>query len=185
VKCRAFRVGFVGELSFELHHPSSQSRKLWDALLSEGAAFGIGPHGLEALRLLRLEKGHILIGQDTDFDTTPSKIGMDWAVKMNKADFVGRTALQRIASGRMEQKLAMIAFHGPMAPVEGAALKAGDDCVGFLTSSCFSPTLRHGVALGWVRRHYDQFPEKVLADGIPGTIVTEPFYDPKGGRLRA
>lgn len=185
IKCRAFRVGFVGELSFELHHPSSQSSQLWNALLSAGAEFGIGPHGLEALRLLRLEKGHILIGQDTDFDTTPSKLGMDWAVKMNKTDFVGRAALQRIASNQMEQKLAMIAFQGPQAPVEGAALLTGNDYAGFLTSSRFSPTLGHGVALGWIRRHGGSFPETVSADGIPGAVVTEPFYDPKGGRLRA
>ena len=185
VTCRAFRVGFVGELSFELHHPSSQSVHLWDALLSEGVSLGIGPHGLEALRLLRLEKGHILIGQDTDFDTTPAKIGMDWAVKMDKTDFVGRTALERIAAGSMEQKLASIAFTGPRAPAEGASLHAAGACVGYLTSSRFSPALGYGVALGWVRRHDGSLPETLSADGIDGAVVAGPFYDPKGGRVRA
>lgn len=185
VACRAFRVGFLGELSFELHHPSSQSVHLWDALLSEGASLGIGPHGLEALRVLRLEKGHILVGQDTDFDTTPAKIGMGWAVKMGKTNFVGRTALERIAAGSVDQKLAPIAFTGPRAPAEGASLHAAGACVGFLTSSRFSPALGHGVALGWVRRHKGSFPETLSADGIDGAVVAGPFYDPKGGRFRA
>src|SRR5678815_4544680 len=70
-----------------------------------GRDLDIRPHGLDALKLLRLEKGHILIGQDTDFDTTPSKVGLDFAVKMNKPDFIGRTALQRIASLPRERSL--------------------------------------------------------------------------------
>src|SRR6185295_18743710 len=82
VRCRALRVGFVGELSIELHHPRSESVRLWDALLEAGRDLDIRPHGLDALRLLRLEKGHILVGQDTDFDTTPAKLSLDWAVKL-------------------------------------------------------------------------------------------------------
>ena len=98
VRCLALRVGFVGELSYELHHPRLESVRLWDALLEAGRRFDVKPHGLEALRLLRLEKGHVIVGQDTDFDSTPSKLGMDWAVKLEKPDFVGKTALQRIAA---------------------------------------------------------------------------------------
>jgi sarcosine oxidase subunit alpha len=185
ISCRAFRVGFVGELSFELHHPSSQSVPLWDALLSEGASLGIGPHGLEALRLLRLEKGHILIGQDTDFDTTPAKIALDWAVKMDKPDFVGRAALQRIATGSIDQKLLSIAFQGAQAPAEGASVHSNGACVGYLTSSRFSPALGHGVALGWIRTQNGSFPQTVAADGVPGAVIAGAFYDPTGGRLRA
>ncbi len=185
IHCRVFRVGFVGELSFELHHQSSQSVHLWDALLSEGAPLGIGLHGLDALRLLRLEKAHILVGQDTDFDTTPAKLGMEWAIKMDKAYFVGRKALESNSSGSIKQKLVPIAFQGPQAPPEGAALQVGNTCVGFLTSSRFSPVLKQGVGLGWVRRHEGSFPKALSAGSIPGSVVSEPFYDPKGERLRA
>ena len=97
VRCRALRVGFVGELSIELHHPRSEGVRLWDALLKAGSDMDIRPHGLDALRLLRLEKGHILIGQDTDFDSTPAKLGLDWAIKAEKPFFVGKIALERIA----------------------------------------------------------------------------------------
>ena len=85
VHCLVIRVGFVGELSYELHHPSRQSESLWDALLDAGRSLDIRPHGLDALKLLRLEKGHILVGQDTDFDTTPSKVGLDFAVEDGQA----------------------------------------------------------------------------------------------------
>ena len=97
MSCDVFRLGFAGELGYELHHARADGVRLWDALLESGAELGLVPHGLEALRVLRLEKGHILIGQDTDFDSTPAKLGMEWAVRMDKPEFVGREALERIA----------------------------------------------------------------------------------------
>ena len=141
--------------------------------------------GISRVTLLRLEKGQILVGQDTDFDTTPSKIGMGWAVRMDKADFVGRTALARITATSMEQKLVRIAFEGPKVPAEGATLHFDGAYIGYLTSCRFSPALGHGGAVGWVRRRNGDFPGTVQADGITGTVVTGPFYDPKGERLRA
>jgi sarcosine oxidase subunit alpha len=107
VPCLAIRVGFVGELSYELHHPSRQSETLWNSLLDAGRDLDVRPHGLDALKLLRLEKGHILIGQDTDFDTTPSKVGLDFAVKMNKPDFIGRTAFSESPPSRASVRSSM------------------------------------------------------------------------------
>ena len=98
VPCSAIRLGFVGELSYELHHASDRSGELWDALLEAGRDLGIRPHGLDALRLLRLEKGHIIIGQDTDFDATPAKLNMSWAVRDDKPWFVGKRGLERAAA---------------------------------------------------------------------------------------
>src|SRR5262249_39703031 len=140
----------------------------------------IRPHGLEALRLLRLEKGHILIGQDTDFDTTPSKLSLDWTVKLDKPYFVGKHALVRMAGATMAQRLAPILFEGPTAPFEGAALNAGAEHAGYLTSARFSPSLGRGVGLGWIRRIGDAFPTTLSAQGIRGTVVDHAFYDAKG-----
>jgi Aminomethyltransferase folate-binding domain len=86
VACRALRLGFAGELGYELHHDRADAMRLCDALLEEGADLGVVPHGLDALRLLRLEKGHILVGQDTDFDSTPAKLGMSWSARLDKPD---------------------------------------------------------------------------------------------------
>ncbi|MGE0554441.1 MAG: 2Fe-2S iron-sulfur cluster-binding protein [Gemmatimonadales bacterium] len=191
VPCHALRVGFTGELSFELHHPRLDGVRLWDALLEAGRDLGIRPHGLEALRLLRLEKAHVIVNQDTDFDSTPAKLGLDWAVKADKPFFVGQTAIARIGALEQERALRAISFPGNDTPGEGAQLVAGDgEHLGFLTSSRFSPVLGHGVALGWVRKTASGWPGSVVAhDGgerrMRGTVVSGAFYDPKGERLRA
>ena len=189
VECLTLRVGFVGELSYELHHASRQSELLWDALLEAGRSFDIRPHGLDALKLLRLEKGHILIGQDTDFDTSPAKVGLDFAVKMDKPEFVGRTALQRLATLPHERSLVPLTFAGRRAPEEGAQLFAGGIHVGNVTSSRYSPALGCGVALGWIRHSEGAPPTRVSArDTVgdwEGEVTKGPFYDPKGERLRA
>ncbi|HET7082926.1 MAG TPA: aminomethyltransferase family protein, partial [Candidatus Limnocylindria bacterium] len=88
--CHVMRLSFTGEASWEIHHPVDRSVDLWRALLTAGADLGIRPHGLQALFALRLEKGHVIIGMDTELDTTPRRLGMDWAVNMEKPFFVGR-----------------------------------------------------------------------------------------------
>ncbi|RUU54773.1 aminomethyltransferase, partial [Mesorhizobium sp. M2C.T.Ca.TU.009.01.2.1] len=84
VPVRVMRIGFTGELSYELHCPSSLAPSLWDAVMAAGRPHGLRPYGLEASRILRLEKGHILIGQDTDAITTPDELGFGWAVSKKK-----------------------------------------------------------------------------------------------------
>ena len=189
IQCRAIRVGFVGELSIELHHASRKSAALWDTLLEAGAAFDLRPHGLDALKLLRLEKGHFIIGLDTDFDSTPSKVGADWAVKMDKPDFVGRTALERIARIPRERSLLPLTFAGRRAPEEGAQLFVAGAHVGNITSSRFSPVLGTAVALGWVRHPEGAPPAQITARDtigeLSGAVTKAPFYDPSGERLRA
>jgi sarcosine oxidase subunit alpha len=183
VRCRGLRLGFTGELGYELHHARSDGERLWDALLDAGKELDLRPHGLEALRLLRLEKAHIIVGQDTDFDSTPAKLGLDFAVRMEKPDFVGRTALERMAV-EPGLRLAKIAF-GADAPLEGTPLSAAGRHAGHVTSSRFSPVLGHGVALGWLRAVDGGFPEAVDAGGLSGRVVADAFYDPQGARLRA
>ena len=190
VKCRVLRVGFVGELSYELHHPRLESERLWDALLEAGKSCELVPHGLEALRLLRLEKGHIIVGQDTDFDATPAKLGLDWAARMEKPDFVGRAALERLGRLERDRELVAYTFKAPGAPADGAQVLVDGTRVGYLTSSRFSPVLGHGIALGLVKRTSAGVPSAILAeDGsgrrFEGTRVQAAFYDPEGTRLRA
>src|SRR5262249_62184180 len=95
VPCHVMRLSFTGEAAFELHHPLDGSVALWRALLAEGRDLGIRPHGLQALFGLRLEKGHVIVGMDTELDTTPRRLGMDWAARMEKPFFIGRAALER------------------------------------------------------------------------------------------
>jgi sarcosine oxidase subunit alpha len=192
IPCTAMRVGFTGELGFELHHPASRSVELWDALVEAGRDLGLVPHGLEALKLLRLEKGHLIVGQDTDFDTSPAKVGLNWAVKMDKPFFVGRASLERLASIPLIKRLVPIRFDVSGAPDEGAQLMISGERIGYLTSSRSSRLLGYGVALGWVNLDaagsVPATVEAVSDNGRrrdTGTIAHGPFYDRDGARLRA
>ena len=97
--CLLLRIGFVGELGYEIHFPAAYGEDLWDAiLLKAGGPEGIRPFGLEPQRILRLQKQHIIVGQDTDSESTPFGAAMPWAVKLDKdEDFIGKWALARAA----------------------------------------------------------------------------------------
>jgi glycine cleavage system aminomethyltransferase T len=175
-------VGFVGELSFELHHPRGRSVELWDAVLAAGARWDIRPHGLDALDVLRLEKGHVYLAQDTMPDDHPAKLGLDWAIARDKADFVGKRALERIAAVPLERKLVGLRFDG--SPQRGHPLTVGGEIVGRVTS-CADSEAAGAVGLGWIRAVAGTFPTTLRAGALTAGVVPTPFYDPEGARLRA
>jgi sarcosine oxidase subunit alpha len=183
VPCRALRVGFVGELSFELHHARSRSVELWDALIEAGADLGIRPHGLDALDVLRLEKGHVYLGQDTLPDDHPGKLGLSWAVDMRKPEFLGRPALERMAALPVLRRLVGLTFDA--APQRGAPLLLGERVVGRITSCAWSSALGTHIGLGWVRAVDGAFPSRMGTGGPTATVAPTPFYDPEGARQRA
>ena len=177
VDCHVMRLSFTGEASFELHHPLDRSVALWRALLEAGADLGVRPHGLQALFGLRLEKGHIIVGQDTELDSSPRRVGMDWAVKMDKPDFLGRRALERTAPLPDDRRLHGFTMPGP-APLEGSVIRDGGAVVGQVTSSFDSPVLGHAVLLGWLRRR--PFPTEVEIDGRPAVVTDHALLRPGG-----
>jgi sarcosine oxidase subunit alpha len=183
VQCRVFRLSFTGEVSYELHHSAAHSVTLWRRLLDLGRDLGCRPHGLETLLTLRLEKGHIVVGQDTDFDSTPRRINHEWAVKLEKPDFVGKQALLRTNKVALDRQLAGLELDGP-APPEGALIWNGADNAGYVTSSAFSPALGRTVMLGWLALSDGRLPDDVTIDGRPARRTATPFYDPAGARLR-
>jgi sarcosine oxidase subunit alpha len=176
------RLSFTGEASWEIHHPVDRSVELWRALLAVGADLGIRPHGLQALFALRLEKGHVIIGMDTELDTTPRRLGMDWAVNMEKPFFVGRDALARTAALPDQRRLVGLTMDGA-APTEGSPIASEGAVIGHVTSSFSSPNLGGAVMLGWLKRA--PFPERVEIDGREAAVTATPFYDPEGLRARA
>jgi len=182
VPCHVMRLSFTGEMSFELHHPVDRSVELWQALMARGRDLGIAPHGLQALQGLRLEKGHVIVGMDTELDSTPRRLGMEWAVKMDKPDFVGRTALARTALLTDNRRLVGLTMPGS-APTEGSPIRSEEEIVGHVSSSFASPLLGHAVMLGWLKRM--PLPEQVQVDGRSASVSQPPFYDPEGSRARA
>ncbi|MDQ3690161.1 MAG: 2Fe-2S iron-sulfur cluster-binding protein [Chloroflexota bacterium] len=182
VPCHVMRLSFTGEASFELHHPVDRSVELWRALMREGRDLGIVPHGLQALQGLRLEKGNVIVGMDSELDSTPRRLGMEWAVKMEKPEFVGRSALVRTAQLADDRRLVGLTMDGE-APTEGSPIWSDGDVVGHVASSFTSPLLGHAVMLGWLKRA--PFPEQVQVDDRSASVVRPPFYDPEGLRARA
>jgi sarcosine oxidase subunit alpha len=178
------RLSFTGEAAFELHHQVDRSVALWRALMSEGRDLGIRPHGLQALFGLRLEKGHVIVGMDTELDTTPRRLGMDWAARMEKPSFIGRAALERTAKVEDERRWVGFAMDGE-APPEGSPIRSTDrgDVIGNVTGSWTSPLLGRALMLGWQR--LGRFDGEVEIDGRRATVTPTPFYDPEGHRARA
>ncbi len=191
VPCLILRIGFVGEVGYEIHCPSVHGQHLWDALMQAGAEFGMKPFGLEPQRLLRLQKMHILIGQDTDSESTPFGAAMPWIVKLDKEqDFIGKWALERVAAEDLETALVGIKLQDGHVPTEGAVVLPVDGGpVGQVTSARYSPQLGGVIGMAWV-------PATLAEDGSRVTIsdegkrfeaevVTAPFYDPDGEVLRS
>lgn len=170
--CVMWRIGFTGELSYEIHVPAAYGLHVWEALLSSGADLGVAPFGVEAQRILRLEKGHLIVAQDTDGLTKASSAGLDWLVKLDKDDFVGKPELVWAAQrGGGPRLVGLQPVDGSVVPPEASQIVRGSDTIaGRVTSSRMSPTLGRSVCLGMV--------EADLAD--PGTVVTVRLPD---GRL--
>jgi sarcosine oxidase subunit alpha len=184
VPCHAMRLSFTGEAAWELHHPVDGSVALWRALLGAGYDLGIRPHGLQALFGLRLEKGHVIVGMDTELDTTPRRLGMDWAARMEKPFFIGRAALERTAKIDDQRRWMGFSMDGE-APTEGAPIRSLDDgeVIGNVTGSWTSPLFGRALLLGWQRR--TPFADRVEIDGREAVVMPTPFYDPEGHRARA
>jgi len=183
VPCRIVRLSFTGEVSFELHHPTDRSAELWEALMDLGTDLGIYPHGLDVLFTLRLEKGHFIVGMDSEYDSTPRRLDLEWAVKLDKPDFVGKQAVLRTSRIPLNKRLVGWEMEGP-APIEGAILFDDERPIGQVTSSRYSRVLEKTVMLGWARLVDGEAPRQAVCDGRVAQHVPHPFYDPEGARAR-
>ena len=186
-----WRIGFTGELSYELHVPAGYGLHVWETLLAAGADLGVAPFGVEAQRILRLEKGHFIVGQDTDGLTRAFSAGLDWAIKLDKDDFAGKPELAwQLAQGIGAKLVGLQPVDPSVVPEEASLVMDGETIAGRITSSRMSPTLRRSICLAQV--------DARLAE--PGTVVTvrlpdgrliaarvtpqHAHVDPDGGRMR-
>ena len=186
------RIGFVGEVGYEIHFPAAHGQHVWDAILEAGAEHGIRPFGLEPQRILRLQKLHILVGQDTDSESTPYGAAMPWIVKLDKdEDFIGSGRSSTPPSIRAETALVGFTLPDGDVPTEGAAvLDERGEPVGQVTSARHSRQLGHVIGMAWVpadagqrrRRDHDL---RRRAARLRAEVITRPFYDPDGEVLRS
>ena len=184
------RIGFVGELGYELHFPSPYGEYLWDTLLERGADLDIRPFGLEPQRILRLEKMHILVGQDTDSESNVLEAGMPWIAKLDKEnDFVGKWALEHVQGRGFREQLVGFEMADGVLPAEGGQIVAGGRMRGRVTSARLSPHLGHVIGMAWVRPELAQdgaeIEIKVNGGVEKARVRLRPFFDPDGERLRS
>jgi sarcosine oxidase subunit alpha len=183
VQLRLMRVGFVGELGYEIHLPFSQATKVWDAIHAVGARTGLRPFGIEAQRVLRLEKGHFIVGQDTDGLTDPFEARADWAVKMQKPFFIGQRSLRILQKRGPRQVLVGFEIAAAVPALKECHLVIDDDDVaGRITSVAYSHTLGKTIGLAMVKPALADTGTKLtfrLTDGalIHAAVCPTPFYD--------
>lgn len=188
--CIVWRIGFTGELSYEIHLPAGHGLHVWEALLEQGAELGVQPFGVEAQRIMRLEKGHFIVGQDTDGLTQGFAAGVDWAIKLDKSDFAGKPELVWQSEGADHMRLVPLQPTNPkLVPPEATQIVDGNAIIGRITSSRMSPTLKRSVCLGQVSGAYAAAGSTLtvrLPNGAEAPVrVMEhhAHFDPEGVRL--
>ena len=189
IPARLLRVGFVGELGFEIHAPAAFGEALWDALMEAGREAGIRPFGVEAQRLLRLEKGHIIIGQDTDGLTHPYEADMPWAVSTKKPFFIGKRAIEVQTRRPLARKLVgfTLADGSDPLPEECHLTVRAGEIVGRVTSVARSPALGRVIGLAYVAPDQTEVGATFHIKGAGGRLIAAevvpiPFYDPDNQR---
>ena len=192
---RVFRISFSGEHAYEVAVPARHGAALWDDLVARAEARGGGPYGMEALNVLRIEKGFLthseITGRVTAFD-----LGMDRMVSRKK-DCVGRDASRRPALLRDREELVGLRAVDPVQPITAGAhlYRPGDALTrandqGYVTSPCWSPALEGFIALGFLLDGRARHGERMLCtDRLRGVEceveVCDPvFFDPEGSRVR-
>jgi glycine cleavage system T protein (aminomethyltransferase) len=177
------RTGYTGEDGFELYLAPEDAAPVWRALLDEGGPKGVIPAGLGARDTLRLEAGMSLYGNDIDDTTTPIEAGLEWIVKVDKGDFIGRDVIERQLEEGAERRLVGfemvdrgIARHGFPVLAEGDAGEA----VGEVTSGTHSPTLGKPIGMAYVPTELSapgtELWISIRGSGRRARVVGLPFY---------
>jgi sarcosine oxidase subunit alpha len=184
---RILRIGYVGELGYEIHVPTSLGVHVWDAIMEAGKRERVQPFGMDAQRLLRLEKGHFIVGRDIDALSHPGEVGMGALARRSSDTFIGKRSVAiREKLGPVRRLVGFQCERNRLpTPREGALAVRGAKVLGRVTSAGYSPTLSKIIGLALVQDP----PEAgdVLDLKIGGVlrsvdVAPTPFYDPKHTR---
>jgi sarcosine oxidase subunit alpha len=191
--CVMWRIGFTGEQSYEVHVPAGFGLHVWETLMSEGADLGIKPIGLEAQRIMRLEKGHFIVGQDTDGLTKAPTTGLQPLIKLDKEDFAGKPEVAWSLEEELPVLVSVQMTDSTIVPPEASQIVRPNtnEILGRITSSRYSPTLKKSIGLAQVPpSHASSGVELtvVLTSGERATAIVQEHhahFDPEGARLRS
>jgi sarcosine oxidase subunit alpha len=197
VRARIFRISFSGELAYEVNVPAGYGEAVWELLMEAGAAFDIVPYGMEALSVLRIEKGHVA-GPELDGRTTARDLGLGRMLSTSKA-FVGQKLMARpgLADPQRPALVGLMAVEGAARLrggghlVEDPQRLSGENSLGHVTSVANSPTLGHWIALALVAGGPERLGQRLYAvyplkdETVAVDVVHPVFVDPEGARVRA
>lgn len=176
------RTGYTGELGFELYFKSDVkiSEHVWNEIFEAGKEFDIQPVGLGARDSLRLEMGYCLYGNDIDQTTNPLEANLGWITKLNKPDFIGKTALMKISLNGVKRKLVGFVLSDSRAfPRKDYEIMFQGNRVGVVTSGTFSPNLGKGIGMGYIKSEYANEGNvvgiKIRNQIVEAQIVKTPF----------
>jgi sarcosine oxidase subunit alpha len=193
IASRVFRISYSGELGYEVNVPWDAGERLWDAVATAADRVGAQPYGLEALHVLRAEKGYFAVGQETDGSVSPLDLGLERMLSTTK-DYVGKRSLRMSAlarSGR-RQLVGLLPLDPAQLIVEGSQLVLDPaqqppvPMEGHVTSSYRSAALGRTFALAMVRdgrsRHGETLHAFNAGSVIPALVTSPVFHDPDGAR---
>ena len=173
------RTGYTGEPGFELYFDHKYSEAVWDKIFDAGAEFDIAPIGLAARDSLRLEKKYCLYGNDIDETTLPLEAGLGWITKLDKSDFIGKSAIEKAKAEGLKRRLMGFVVEGRMIPRKGYTIKKNDADIGHVTSGAYSPILEKNVGLGYIAKDVAKTGEIIDIEArgrtAPAQIVKTPF----------
>jgi len=186
VACWVARIGYSGELGYELFCHPCEAEGLWDALLAAGGT----PYGLAAADTLRIEAGLILIGRDyVPHRSSPYDVSLDPLVRLEKDRFVGKEALKTVAASPPRRLVSIAVRSNAPIPPPGTPITKEGIPVGMVTSACQSPTFGAVLALGVAERAASEEESEVQLQAssgiVSGTMTTAPMHDPKRTRARS
>ncbi|HET8526770.1 MAG TPA: FAD-dependent oxidoreductase, partial [Actinomycetota bacterium] len=189
IPCRALRVTYVGELGWELYAPSEFGASLWDTLVEAGEPHGMVPAGYRAIDSLRLEKGYRAWGSDVTPDDSPLEAGLAFAVASDK-EFLGKTAFERVRTEGARRRLACLVLTDPRSSTLGnEPVRANGAVVARVTSGGIGHTIGASIAYAYLPSELavtgTWLEVEVFGEWIGAEVADEPFYDPKGERIRA
>jgi 4-methylaminobutanoate oxidase (formaldehyde-forming) len=188
VPCLALRVTYVGELGWELYCPAEFGLRLWDTLWEAGHAKGLVAGGYKAVDSLRLEKGYRVWGSDISPESDPYQAGLGAFVKLDKGEFIGRSALLEKRETPAPTKLACLVLDDPRSVALGSEpVRIAGNVVGRVTSGGYGYTVGKSIAYAYVPSSATvgtPVEVEIFGTWVGGAIAQEPLYDPLGSRVR-
>ena len=168
------RTGFSGDLGYELWCEPLQAHDVWDALFSFNKDYKILAAGLDALEMVRVEAGFIVVNADLiaaehalrpNRMRTPYELGLAWMVNLDKEFFTGKEALIKQKNKGVEKKLIGLDVQGDK-PAVGSVLynESKKEAIGIVTAAMWSPSLKSNIAMGYVDKEFMKLGSKVLAE---------------------